>query len=762
MNVMKKIIAVGMALLMFCSLLTVVSPSAYALAGAYKKGEGKIYAWGCDMSKWNVAGNSVDLSLVDFAKMKADGCDFVILRIGDEKAVNEGVRQPDPAFVPLYNKARAAGMHVGAYYYSYRTTSAGVLGDVQFCLDIIEKNNMYFEYPIYFDIEADVHYNLSASKQVELCNTWCDAMVENGYFPGVYSNMNCALDNLQASSNFNYDTWVPKPLTPKNSGEQYKPAETTTYYIKNVGTVNFSTNYGMWQYKWYSDSWSEPSYDGSYWYDSKTGWPLDCNVAFRDYPTIMQTYGYNNMAIKHTITFESNGGSAVEDVKVKDGDTLTAPTNPIRLGFDFAGWYCNPELTDPYDFSTPVPYGFTLYAKWTEANWDPQLNLMPNSAQLQLNDFSGQGAIWPYWNADEYNSVTMYNGVTNDSNWSWPSAYMAYENCFDAVNNGILYVKKDGDAQFNVTLTYLDKDGVSRELNLSDVANIGKTDFPAGKLEEYYDVGTYIRGLGHAPDSGNVKFTKVTYFCIGAKDSYVTLYDLKFVPKSAVTDPYQTFMTHNITQLSGAGNYSYNDGTLTMNAVSSKGYSVKMNRNQAFDPTELVNLLMDVESTVPFNVTFELTGGNGDATMELKNEFFNVFDMTYGEEALPAGSWNVVMNLLGYYEWNGGAVDASVIKSVTVTMMGEGTLTLRGLQASRRETIEYVSDGMTASGALEEVKKGDVDGNSAVTTADVRLILLNILGVESFSAEQEALADYNGDGVISTTDARAILIALAD
>ncbi len=751
MNIVKRIVAVGMALLMFCSLLTVAAPSVYALAGASKNGSGKIVAWGCDMSKWNVEGDNVNLDLVDFAKMKADGCSFVILRIGDEKA-GYTARKPDTAFVALYNKARAAGMHIGAYYYSYKTTRAGSVGDAQFCIDIIEKNNMYFEYPIYFDVEASNQESLSTSKLVDLCLGWCETMEAAGYFPGVYSTPSHSLNELQASSLFNYDTWVAK-VRVNGTGTQYNP---------NTDYTSYRSTYGMWQYKWYSSSWSYPSYEGSYWYESGQGWPLDCNVAFRDYPTIMQTYGYNNVVTKHTVTFESNGGSAVEDIKVKDGDTLTAPTNPTRLGFDFAGWYCNPELTDPYDFSTPVPYGFTLYAKWTEANWDPQLNLMPNSAQLQLNDFSGQGAIWPYWNADEYNSVTMYNGVTNDSNWSWPSAYMTYENCFDAVNNGILYVKKDGDAQFNVTLTYLDKDGVSHDLNLSEVANLSGTDFPAGKLEEYYDVGTHIRGLGHAPESGNVKFTKVTYYCIGAKDSYVKLYDLKFVPKDDVTDPYQTFMTHNITQLLGAGDYAYNDGTLTMNAVSSKGYSVKLSRNQAFDPTELVNLLMDVESTVPFNVTFELTNGNGDATMQLKNEFFNVFGMDAAADSLPAGDWNVVMNLLGYYEWNGGAIDASVVKSVTVTMMGEGTLTLRGLQASRRETIEYVSDGMTASGELAEVKKGDVDGDSAVTTADVRLILLNILGVESFSEAQAALADYNGDGIVSTTDARSILIALSD
>jgi len=763
MKMMKKVLAMALALVTLVSLLAVAMPSASAaLAGATKKGDGKIYAWGCDMSQWNVNGATyTDYSLVDYKKMKADGCEFVILRIGDEKA-GYGARRADPTFVTLYNMAREAGMHVGAYYYSYKTTASGVVGDAQFCIDIIEKNNMYFEYPVYFDIEADVHYNLSASKQVELCNAWCDTMVAAGYFPGVYSNLDCSMNNLQASSNYNYDTWVPKPLR-QTSGTQYDP---------NVDKPEYRSQYGMWQYAWASNSWSEPAYDGSYWYNSEKGWPLDCNVAFRDYPTIMQTYGYNNVVKKHTITFESNGGSAVEAAKVKNGDKLTAPAAPTKYAFEFGGWYCNPELTDPYDFNTPVPYDFTLYAKWNEAYWGAQDNLMPNSQQMVLNDFDGLGAIWPYWNTDSYNSVTMYNGVTNTDNWSWPSAYMAYENSFDSVNSGYVYVKKDGTAQFNVVLTYLDKDGVAHDLYLSEVAKItGSTDFPAGPLEGLYDVGSYIRNLGHAPASGNVKFTRVTYYVIGAKDNYVKLYDLKFTKKIDMPDPYKTMMKDDVTQLSGVGNYVYNNGTLTMNATSADGYSIKMNINEHIDPTSMVNLLMDVQATVPFNVSVELTNGGGDATMFMKNEFFNAFDLTTVPEALPAGNWNVVMYLLGYYEWNGGAVTDSTIKSVTVSLAGEGTLTMKALQASAQTDVVYVQDGGSSSGSLTAgdepdptpgpvVDIGDVNGDGEVSTSDAREILVYMVGVSTLTDAQLLAADFDGDGEVTTADAREILMSM--
>ncbi len=472
---------------------------------------------------------------------------------------------------------------------------------------------------------------------------------------------------------------------------------------------------------------------------------------------------------KHTISFETNGGSAVDPVKVKDGETLSAPAAPTRYAFSFAGWYCNPELTDPYDFSTPVPYDFTLYAKWDEAYWEAQVNLMPNSQQMQLNNFNDQGEIWPYWNDDAFGSVTLYNGVTNADNWSWPSAFMEYENSFDSVNDTYLYVRKDGTAQFNVVMNYLDKDGVEHELYLSDVANLtDTTDFPAGSLEEYYNVGSYIRNLGHTPASGNVKFTKVTYYCIGVKDSYVKLYDLKLTSQQVFTDPYRNLMSNSIDQMSGYGNYNYDNGTLTMNATGAAGYSVKMNVNQEFDPSDLTNLLMDAIVTAPFNITMELTNGNGDATMEVKNEFFNVFGMEGGQSALPAGEWLVDMNLLGYYEWNGGVIDSSTIKSVTITLTAPGTLTMRGLQASRRETIAYVQDGLQSSGELTETpvepdppvdtQTGDVNEDGTITTQDARMAMLEALKEGSLTGNQLGLADYNGDGEITTTDARLMML----
>ena len=59
-------------------------------------------------------------------------------------------------------------------------------------------------------------------------------------------------------------------------------------------------------------------------------------------------------AAKHTVTFESNGGSAVEAVTVEDGQPVAKPADPTRQGYTFAGWFADKDLKNVYDFATAV------------------------------------------------------------------------------------------------------------------------------------------------------------------------------------------------------------------------------------------------------------------------------------------------------------------------------------------------------------------------------------------------------------------------
>ncbi|RJE88885.1 hypothetical protein D3P07_13065 [Paenibacillus sp. 1011MAR3C5] len=85
-----------------------------------------------------------------------------------------------------------------------------------------------------------------------------------------------------------------------------------------------------------------------------------------------------------TITYQSNDGSAVASERVDDGKMAAEPASPTKAGYTFAGWYTDKELTEFYDFSLPVTFDITLYAKWTETT--PSI---PNSYTITFESNGG-------------------------------------------------------------------------------------------------------------------------------------------------------------------------------------------------------------------------------------------------------------------------------------------------------------------------------------------------------------------------------------
>ncbi|MCK5768552.1 MAG: InlB B-repeat-containing protein [Candidatus Atribacteria bacterium] len=68
----------------------------------------------------------------------------------------------------------------------------------------------------------------------------------------------------------------------------------------------------------------------------------------------------------YTVTFDSQGGSAVSSQMVADGGLATEPTAPTKTDDTFGGWYKELECTNAWNFaSDTVIFDVTLYAKWT-------------------------------------------------------------------------------------------------------------------------------------------------------------------------------------------------------------------------------------------------------------------------------------------------------------------------------------------------------------------------------------------------------------
>ena len=81
-----------------------------------------------------------------------------------------------------------------------------------------------------------------------------------------------------------------------------------------------------------------------------------------------------------TVTFAHNySGSTSTTSTLKNGQTLSRPTDPMREGYVFIGWYTDSSCTTVYDFAGTITDDMTLYAGWAEMS-------MPNAySEVQIN-----------------------------------------------------------------------------------------------------------------------------------------------------------------------------------------------------------------------------------------------------------------------------------------------------------------------------------------------------------------------------------------
>lgn len=121
-------------------------------------------------------------------------------------------------------------------------------------------------------------------------------------------------------------------------------------------------------------------------------------------------------AVSYTVTFDSNGGSAVPVQTVQSGSMAVQPANPVKEGFTFKGWYIG---TAVYDFATPVTGDITLTASWT-ANTAPAV-----SRTVSFNVDGGSVSV-PNMTVSDGASITLpgYSGTKQGysfAGWSFNS-----------------------------------------------------------------------------------------------------------------------------------------------------------------------------------------------------------------------------------------------------------------------------------------------------------------------------------------------------
>ena len=120
---------------------------------------------------------------------------------------------------------------------------------------------------------------------------------------------------------------------------------------------------------------------------------------------------------KYIVSFDSNGGSVVTSQTVEENKTAERPSDPIREGYTFKGWYFENIL---FDFDTLITKDIALTAMWEKVELDIG-DILPEDYQyiLTVNEGVIPEGIWTSYIPDvtytgkkiTFPELRVYDGI---------------------------------------------------------------------------------------------------------------------------------------------------------------------------------------------------------------------------------------------------------------------------------------------------------------------------------------------------------------
>ena len=223
--------------------------------------------------------------LIDWAKVKAAGIEFAIVRAG----YGQYSTQVDAKAHQNIFGALGAGLHVGAYWFSYATTPEEAKAEADLCADTIEKYKGQLDFPVYFDYEYDSEI-YSKQKGItptqalreSLAKAFCEEIEARGWRAGVYTNLDYLRTRWRKEALNAWELW----LADYTGGPDIECGMQQTGSTGRVDGISGN---------------------------------VDTDTAFADYPALIKSDGWNGY------------NKAPSPVKGWTSDTTNGTDNPVRI-----------------------------------------------------------------------------------------------------------------------------------------------------------------------------------------------------------------------------------------------------------------------------------------------------------------------------------------------------------------------------------------------------------------------------------------------
>ena len=283
--------------------------------------------YGIDISYYN--------RVTNWKAVKDSGIEFVMIRVG-YRGYGTGVLVLDDQFENNIKGAKAAGLKVGAYFFSQALNEAEAREEAAFMLKYLSKYSL--DFPVAYDMENfDPNYRTYSlnGNRMQITNNaiaFCEVVKNAGYTPMVYygsGNLNNFDTNLLSSR---YKIWF---------------ARYPSYWDENT-KLNYNGHYDIWQY---TSEGSVPGIAGN----------VDKNVMYVD-----------TVTYRYYLTYHANGGvnAPVHSTAYDKGASVSVagPGSMSREGYTFTGWNTKPDGSGTKYAAgstyTNITGSVILYAQW--------------------------------------------------------------------------------------------------------------------------------------------------------------------------------------------------------------------------------------------------------------------------------------------------------------------------------------------------------------------------------------------------------------
>ncbi|MCL2254839.1 MAG: glycoside hydrolase family 25 protein [Lachnospiraceae bacterium] len=171
----------------------------------YFEQERQISKIGIDLSSQN--------GKVDFRRVKNDGIDFVMLRVG-ARGYESGHITVDDDFTENLDAALNSGLNVGVYFFSQAINAEEATEEANLIIEKLAERKI--TYPVVFSMDQIAFDTsridkLSRAEKTEITDTFCNYISGAGYVPMIQGTKQWLIEQIDLTKLMNYEIWLAQP-----------------------------------------------------------------------------------------------------------------------------------------------------------------------------------------------------------------------------------------------------------------------------------------------------------------------------------------------------------------------------------------------------------------------------------------------------------------------------------------------------------------------------------------------------------------------